>query len=114
MSLKGLKCQVSNSVNSDACPRQQHTARHRIRVSYIADTQNISSHRCDSWGHTGGWFGVVGKNDVSMGVVMGRDAYCYFNGERNYNWYSVPYCTRNTGSAAPGERAPGRRSIDQR
>jgi hypothetical protein len=49
-----------------------------------------------------------------MGVVMGRDAYCYFNGERNYNWYSVPYCTRNTGSAAPGERAPGRRSIDQR
>ena len=37
---------------------------------------------CDSWGHSGSYWGVDGLTTVSMGIAMGTEEYCYHNGER--------------------------------
>ncbi len=38
---------------------------------------------CDSWGHSGSYWGVDGLSEVSMGIAMGTEEFCYHNGERS-------------------------------
>lgn len=67
---------------------------------------------CDSWGHTGSYWGVTELNTVSMGIALGTEEFCYNNGERQYKFLSAPFCSRHTGGAAPdGATCPGPQGI---
>ena len=56
---------------------------------------------CDSWGHTGSYWGVADLTTASMGIAMGQQEICYNHGGAGYAWMAMPWCTRSIGGATP-------------